>query len=331
MRKLRWGILGAAGIARKQLIPAIRQSELCEFTAVASRDFAKASAYARDNGLPKAYGSYEELLADPDIDVIYNPLPNHLHVEWTSKAVEAGKHVLCEKPLALKVSDVEELIKLRDNTGVRIGEAYVVFHQPRLQSLKALLDSGDIGRLESAHGIFTTSNHDPRNIRNLYQDGGGSLWDIGVYPITVGRWMFGEEPSSVACVMELDPEFKVDHHTNGILRFPSGGQMGFTCGMRFPQHTAMTFLTPTHRVEIDRPFQSGPNPQDFVVYDGVNPPQGKTHSFGIVNQYQLQCEAFCRSIVDGVPFVGSLEQALASTKVLVALFKAASSGRFESV
>lgn len=331
MRKLRWGILGAAGIARKQLIPALQQSELCEFTAVASRDLAKATAYAHDNGIPKAYGSYEELLADPTIDVIYNPLPNHLHVEWTRKAVEAGKPVLCEKPLALRVSEVEELILLRDKTGLQIGEAYAMFHQPRLQALKALLDSGEVGRLESAHGIFTTSNHDPLNIRNRYQEGGGSLWDIGVYPITVGRWMFGEEPSSVACMMDLDPEFKVDHHTTGLLRFPSGGQMSFTCGMRFPLHTAMTFCTPKHRIEIDRPFLSGPNPQEFVVYDGVQPPQGKTHSFGMVNQYQLQCENFCRSIVLGTPFIGSLEQTLASTKVLVALFRAASSGRFESV
>ena len=331
MRKLRWGILGAAGIARKQLIPALQQSNLCEITAVASRNPAKASVYARDNGIPHSYGSYEGLLADPTIDVIYNPLPNHLHVEWTRKAVEAGKHVLCEKPLALRVSEVEELILLRDRTGMQIGEAYAMFHQPRLQALKVLLDSGDVGRLESVHGVFTTSNHDPLNIRNRYQEGGGSLWDIGVYPITVGRWMFGEEPCSVTCVMELAPEFKVDHHTTGILRFPSGGQMSFTCGMHFPQHTAMTFCTPSHRIEIDRPFGSGPNPQEFVVYDSAQPPLGQSHAFGLVNQYQLECDDFCRSIMHGVPFMGSLEQTLASTKVLVALFKAAQSGRFESV
>ena len=331
MRKLRWGILGAAGIARKQLIPALQQSELCECTAVASRDLAKALVYAHDNGIPKAYGSYEELLSDPTIDVIYNPLPNHLHVEWTRKAVEAGKSVLCEKPLARKVSEVEELIRLRDRSGLHIGEAYAMFHQPRLQALKVLLDSGEVGRLGSVHGVFTTSNHDPLNIRNRYQEGGGSLWDIGVYPITVGRWMYGEEPSSVACAMELDPEFEVDHHTTGLLRFPSGGQMSFTCGMRFPQHTAMTLHTTTHRIEIDRPFMSGPNPQEFVVYDGAQPTLGQSHAFGLVNQYQLQCDNFYRTIMHGVPFLGSLEQTLASTRVLVALFKAAASGRFESV
>ncbi len=331
MRKLRWGILGAAGIARTQLIPALHQSELCEIAAVASRDLAKASVYARDNAIPQAYGSYEELLADPAIDVIYNPLPNHLHVEWTRKAVEAGKHVLCEKPLALRVSEVEELIHLRDRTGLHIGEAYAMFHQPRLQALKVLLDSGDVGRLESAHGVFTTRNHDPLNIRNRYTEGGGSLWDIGVYPITVGRWMFGEEPASVTCVMELDPEFKVDHHTTGILRFPSGGQMSFTCGMRFPPHASMTFCTPSHRIEIDRPFMSGPNPQEYVVYDSVQPLLGQSRTFGLVNQYQLECDGFCRSIMQGVLFMGSLEQTLAGTKVLVALFKAAQSGRFESV
>jgi predicted dehydrogenase len=331
MKKLRWGILGAAGIARKQLIPALKQSEFCELAAVASRDPAKGSVYARENDIPVAYGSYEELLADPSIDVIYNPLPNHLHVEWTRKAVEAGKSVLCEKPLALKVSDVEELIRLRDHTGLMIGEAYAIFHQPRLHSLKALLDSGEIGRLESAHGIFTLNNRDPKNIRNLYQEGGGALWDIGVYPVTVGRWMFGEEPSSVTCVMELDQQFKVDHHTTGILRFPSGGQMSFTCGMRFPPHSAMTFFTGTHRVEIDQPFMSGPNPQEFIVYDGSQPPRKTPCDFADVNQYQLECDNFYHSLVEGVPYMGSLEQTLASTKVLVALFKAAKSGRFESV
>ncbi len=332
MEKLRWGILGAAGIARKQLIPALKSSSLCELVAVASRDALKGASYAKENGIPVSYGSYEELLSDPSIDVIYNPLPNHLHVEWTEKAVKAGKHVLCEKPLALSVSDVEKLIKLRNESGLLIGEAYAMFHQPRLEALKQLLDTKEFGGLESAHGCFFLTNKDPDNIRNAYKDGGGSLWDIGVYPVTVGRWMFGEEPSEVSCVMDLDPEFQVDHHTTGILRFPSGGQMTFACGMRFPMHTAMTFVTNTHRIEVDRTYFSDPqNDSVFYVYDGSSPPTEQTYSFEPVNQYMLECDHFSRSVLEGVPFMGSLEQTLASTKVLKALFKAADSHRFESV
>lgn len=332
MNKSRWGILGAAGIARKQLIPSLHRSTQCELVAVASRDKAKGAAYAQENGIPVAYGSYEELLADPTIDIIYNPLPNHLHVEWTRKAVEAGKHVLCEKPLALSVQDVEDLIALRDASGKLIGEAYAMLHQPRLESLKNHFGKKTFGTLESAHGCFYLTNKDPNNIRNAYREGGGALWDIGVYPITVGRWMFGEEPVEVSCVMDLDPVFGVDHHTTGILRFPSGGQMSFACGMRHPFHTAMSFFTDTHRIEVARTFHSDTKAQMvFEVFDGAQPPAAKTYSFEPVDQYMLECEHFAQAALAGKPFAGSLEQTKANTKVLLALFKAAESKRFESV
>lgn len=332
MRKSRWGILGAAGIARKQLIPSLHASEHCELVAVASRDAAKAATYAKENGIPVSYGSYEELLADPTIDMIYNPLPNHLHVQWTRKAVEAGKHVLCEKPLALSVQDVEDLIRLRESSGKLIGEAYAMFHQPRLQSLKTQFESRKYGKLESAHGSFYVTNTDPNNIRNAYQEGGGALWDIGVYPITVARWMFGEEPVEVACTMDLDPQFQVDHHTTGILRFRSGGQMSFACGMRHPFHTAMTFYTDTHRMEIGKTFHSDTKGQMiYEVFTGAQPPAVKTYSFEPVDQYMLECENFAEAALEGKPFAGSLEQTLANTKVLLALFKAADSHKFESV
>jgi len=334
MKKSRWGILGAADIARRQLIPSLQASKQCDLVAVASRNKQKGEKFAKDNKIPVAYGSYEELLADPSIDVIYNPLPNHLHVEWTRKAVEAGKHVLCEKPLALNVEDVEQLIKLRDSSGKLIGEAYAMLHQPRLQSLKKLLASNKIGTLVSAHGSFYLYNDNPHDIRNSYacEQGGGALWDIGVYPITVGRWMFGEEPSEVACVMDLDPQLKVDYHTTGILRFPAGGQMSFACGMRHPLHTAMRFYTNSHRVDVGRTYFSDPNRQTiFEVLADEQEPKTKTYSFEPVDQYQAECDNFALASQGGAPFAGSLEHTLASTKVLVALFKAAKSHKFESV
>lgn len=332
MDKLRWGILGTSGIARKQLIPSLHRSLDCDLVAVASRDAQKSAVYAKENGIPVSYGSYEELLADPSIDVIYIPLPNHLHVEWVVKAVAAGKHVLCEKPLALEAEDVQRLIALRDSSGKLIGEAYAMFHQNRLQALKQLLDSGEIGRLESAHGCFYLNNRDPNNIRNAYRNGGGGLWDIGVYPITVGRWMFGEEPIEVVCTMELDPDFKVDYHATGILRFPSGGQMGFACGMRYPLHRAMTLYTGSHRIEIGSPYHSDPDRQMiFEVFDGSKPPQVRTYSFEPIDQYQLECDNFSKSVLTGAPFAGSLEQTLAGTRVMQALIRSAQNHRWESV
>lgn len=332
MEKTRWGILGTAGIARKQLIPSLHASAYCDLVAVASRDARKGAAYAKENGIPVSYGSYEDLLADPSIDVVYNPLPNHLHAEWTRKAVEAGKHVLCEKPLALSMDDVQRLIDLRERSGKLIGEAYAMFHQPRLQSLKRLFGSGRIGSLANAHGCFYLTNKDPLNIRNAYRQGGGALWDIGVYPVTVGRWMFGEEPSEVFCVMDIDPEFKVDYHTTGILRFPSGGQMSFACGMRHPSHAAMTFYTDTHRIEVARTYFSDTKAQMvYEVFDGSQPPAVQTYSFEPVDQYLLECDNFALGVIKNKPFAGSLEQTLANTKVLLALFKAAGSHRIESV
>ena len=334
MKKGRWGILGAADIARRQLIPALRASTRGELVAVASRNAEKARAYAQELGIPVSYGSYEELLADSSLDIIYIPLPNHLHVEWAKKAVAAGKHVLCEKPLALSVADVEELIALRKSTGKLIGEAYAMFHQPRLQSLKQQMEKAKFGSLESVQGSFYMTNTDPQNIRNAYDytQGGGALWDVGVYPISVGRWMFGEEPVEVACTMDIHPEFSVDHHTSGILRFPSGGQMTFACGMRYPLHPHMSFYTRTHRIEVPNTFFSDEKHQMiYEVFDDDSPANVKTYSFAPVDQYTLEVDNFTQAALEGASFIGSLEQTLANTKVLLALIKAAQSHKFERV
>lgn len=332
MKKTRWGILGTAHIASRAIIPALKASSYCELVAVASRDEKKGASFAAENGIPIMYGSYEQLLADPTIDVVYNPLPNHLHVEWTKKAVEAGKHVLCEKPLALSVSDVEDLIALRERSNKIIGEAYAVFHQERLQSLKQLIVDTTIGKLTGGHGCFYLDNRNPNDIRNAYQVGGGALWDIGVYPIVVGRWMFGEEPTSVFCTMELDGVFHVDYHTTGILCFPSKTLMSFSCGMRHPFHSAMTFYSEKHRIEVDHAFQSDTKaPMTFTVYDAMEMPAKRTYSYQSDDQYRHECDNFALSVLKGVPFAGSLEQTLANTRVLAALHASAQSHCMESV
>ncbi len=332
METLRWGILGTAKIARNSIIPALRQADYCELTAIASRDAGRAEEVARDMEISKAYGSYEELLDDSDIDVVYLPLPNHLHVEWIEKAVMAGKHVLCEKPLALRSADIQRLIELRERTGRLIGEAYVVLHQPRLRDLKELLESGEIGRLQSVDGCFFLDSRDPENIRNKYKEGGGGLWDIGVYPIVCGRWMFGGEPTRVACVLTMDEVFGVDRLASGVMEFPGGGQLTFSCGTRNPRHTCLTLFTDTHRVEVLSPFSTDPAlKSDFELYDGNVLSSTRVYSFLPSDQYALECDHFVESIETGTPYAGSLEHSLENTRVMEALFRSARSGRWEEV
>ena len=332
MRKSRWGILGTAKIAKNQLIPSIQSSDICEVVAVASRDIEKAKKYAHDTHIPTFFGSYEDMLQDDSIDIIYIPLPNHLHVQYIELAVKHGKHVLCEKPLALSVEDVEKLIALRDTSHIQIGEAYAMYHQPRLQKIKEVLSSGELGTLKTAHGVFFLTNNDENNIRNAYKEGGGALWDIGVYPIAVGRYLFNEEPEEVSCEIEYDPQFGVDHFTTGVLSFPSGGRLSFGCGMKQPFHTHMSLYTNSHRIEIDRTYHSDfPNSQYYEVFTEDFPQEGKRFKFEPIDHYRLECEAFHRTVFNKEPFAGSLENTLNQTKTIVALFKAAKSKKVERV
>src|SRR6266705_3255775 len=194
-KKVQWGVLGAANIAVKKVIPAMQHGEWCEVTALASRNLEKAERFARDLGIPKVYGSYDELLADRSLEAVYNPLPNHLHVPWSIKAAEAGKHVLCEKPLSMTVAEAQQLIAARDRAGVKIGEAFMVRTHPQWLRTRELIRSGRIGVLRSIVGVFSYFNRDVSNIRNISEAGGGALMDIGCYPITTSRFVFDEEPS----------------------------------------------------------------------------------------------------------------------------------------
>src|SRR5215472_4701256 len=204
--KVRWGVLGVAGIGVRKVIPAMQRGEWSEIVAIASRDRHKAEAAARNLGIARAYGSYEELLRDPEVEAIFNPLPNHLHVPWTLKAIEAGKHVLCEKPLSLNADEARTLLGARDRASVKVGEAFMVRTHPQWLRTREIVQSGQIGALRSITGFFSYFNRDPANIRNVDEWGGGGLLDIGCYPITTSRFIFGEEPSRVMGLMERDPE-----------------------------------------------------------------------------------------------------------------------------
>ena len=238
-------------------------------TAIASRDLAKAREAAGALGIATAYGSYEELLADPEIDAIYNPLPNHLHVPWTIKAAEAGKHVLCEKPLSLTVAEAETLLAVRARTGVKIGEAFMIRSHPQWLRTRELLEAGRIGRLRSVLGAFSYFNDDPANIRNKVEYGGGALYDIGCYMIQASRYGFGQEPMRVVALIDRDPEMHIDRLTSAILDFP-GGQAVFTCSTQLVPYQRVEFLGTQGRIEIEIPFNA---PKDrptrlFVDQDG---------------------------------------------------------------
>jgi predicted dehydrogenase len=331
MSKVRWGVLSTAKIAVTKVIPGMQKGVWSEVTAIASRDRGKAEAVARKLGIAKSYGSYEELLADPEIDAIYNPLPNHLHVPWSIKAAEAGKHVLCEKPLSLTVSEARKLMAVRDRMGVKIAEAFMVRTHPQWLRARELLAAGRIGQLRSALGFFSYFNNDPSNIRNVPAYGGGALMDIGCYPIITSRFMFGEEPLRVLGLIEKDPTMKVDRLTSAILDFPSG-QSTFTCSTQLVPYQRSHFLGTRGRIEIEIPFNA-PNDRvcRILIDDGRDLFGGgvTTEEFAICDQYTLQGDEFSRAVRGEADVPVSLEDTLKNMAVIDAIFRSGDSGKWE--
>ena len=329
--KLRWGVLSTAAIGLKKVIPAMQLGELTQVTAIASRDRAKAEEPARTLGIEKIYGSYEELLADPDIDAIYNPLPNHLHVPWTIKAAEAGKHVLCEKPLSLTVAEARTLLDVQARTGVKIGEAFMVRTHPQWLRTRELIASGRIGPLRSIQGFFSYTNVNPANIRNIPDYGGGGLMDIGCYPINISRFLFAEEPLRVMGLLERDPEMKTDRLTSAILHFPSG-QSIFTCSTQLVPYQRINVFGTKGRVEIEIPFNA-PNdrPTRILIDDGRDLFGGgiTTEIFPTCDQYTIQGDAFSRAILKDTAVPVPLEDAIKNMAVIEAIVRSAESGRAE--
>lgn len=330
-KAVRWGVLGAADIAVKKVIPAMRASNRANVVAIASRDKQKAEAAARTLGLPKAYGSYEELIADPDVEAIYNPLPNHLHVPWSVRAAEAGKHVLCEKPIALSAAEARELRNARDRAGVLIGEAFMVRTHPQWLGVRTLIDSGRIGDLRLVVGHFSYFRRDPNDIRSRAEWGGGALLDIGCYPITLSRWLFNAEPLEVTGQLEHDPDMSIDRLGSALLRFPTG-QASFTCAGQLAPHQRMQILGTTARIEVEIPFNAPPDRGCRIYVDDGSQFAGasaETIEFPAVDQYTLQADQFSDAIrgVGTVPV--SLDDAIANMSVIDAIVRSAKSRRWE--
>ena len=323
--KVRWGVLGAAKIATQKVIPAMQRGEWSEIAGIASRDLDKARRVAADLGIPKAYGSYEELLADPQIEAVYNPLPNHLHVPWSIRAAEAGKHVLCEKPIALSVAECRTLIAARDRTGVKIGEAFMVRTHPQWLRAREIVRSGEIGELRAIMVAFSYFNRDPANVRNIPEWGGGGLMDIGCYPIQISRFLFGQEPLRVVGRLELDPEFGTDRLTSAILDFPSG-QCVFSCSTQLVPYQRVHIFGTRGRVEIEIPFNAPPDRPCRIFIDNGADVFGsgiRTVELPTCDQYTIQGDEFSRAVRRGGEVPTPLEDSLANMQVIEALFRSA--------
>lgn len=330
MRKIRWGIISTANIGVAKVIPAMQKGLLTDIVAISSRSLATAASAAEKLAIPMAYGSYEELLADESIEAVYNPLPNHLHGKWSIKAMEAGKHVLCEKPLGLTVAEVEQLIRVRDRCKVKGAEAFMVKCHPQWLAAREQVRNGEIGELRYIQGMFSYFNTNPDNIRNIPEVGGGALWDIGCYPVVVSRYLFGEEPRRVAATLEYDPVMKTDRLGSVILEFSSGQAVFGVSTQLVPYQRVHIFGTRAHlevmipfNAPVDRPTILTQDSGDILGDDLVS------HSFPTADQYTLQGDAFSRAIIEDSEVHSSFEDALQNTRVLKAIFSAAGSGKWE--
>ncbi|WP_121660849.1 Gfo/Idh/MocA family protein [Metabacillus litoralis] len=323
MEKIRWGIIGSANIAKGSVIPGIQQSETGEVVAIASRGLEKAKETAEQLNISKAYGSYEELLQDPEIEAVYIPLPNHLHKEWTIRAAEAGKHVLCEKPLALNADEAEEMVAACEKAGVVFAEAFMYRYHPRYKLINELIDSGEIGDIRGIHGTFTFNNaKDSGNVRYKKEWGGGSLYDVGVYPISAARMILNEEPKAATVhAFFSEKHDDVDMMASGILEFDKGVALTFDCGMWAAFRNELEILGTNGRIEVPSAFITHQNEQDHII---VHTNDGKRElEVPYLNQYALQADAMGRSIRNGEPLPFPSQDAVLNMKVIDACLTSA--------
>ncbi len=338
MDKVRWGVLSPAMIAMKRVIPAMREASNAVVTGIASRDLVRAQAAAKEAAVEKAYGSYEAMLGDPAIEVVYIALPNHLHVEWCLKAMDAGKHVLCEKPLSMNAREAEPLIAARDRNGVLIEEAFQIRNHPQWAALRALIGSGEIGAVRGAQALMCYNNRNPADIRNRPETGGGALYDVGSYAITGCRMAFGAEPTRALGLFEHDPAFGTDRLTSAILQFPAGHATILISTQAGPSnvgsHQHLGLIAENGWVRMDFPFaHSVPSPCHLFIggASSIGQKPAREIAFEPVNQYTLQAERFSALVRGEKVPAFPIETSIANMRVLDALRRSAESGTWENV
>jgi predicted dehydrogenase len=318
-RKVKWGVLGAAKIALTKVIPAMQRGAYAEVVGLASRDASRAKSAAGSLRIPKSYGSYEALLDDPEIEAVYIPLPNHLHVPWAIRAADKGKHVLCEKPIALSAREAETLLTARERNGVRIQEAFMIRTHPQWIAAVKMAHDGSLGRIQSVIGHFSYHNVDSRNVRNMPDIGGGALLDIGCYLVHAARWVLGREPRGVFSRMDRDATFGVDRLTSMLMDFGEAQAIG-TCGTQMVPSQRVHILGERARLEVEIPFNApADRPCRIFVDEGGGDVSRRVLEFPVCDQYSLQGDAFSRAIRGEVEQALSLEDSIANMRVLDAI------------
>ena len=331
MKKVVWGVLSTAKIGVKQVIPAMQLSPWCDMRAIASRSLPAAQAAADALGLAKAYGSYEELIADPEIEAIYNPLPNHLHIPLTLQAARAGKHVLCEKPFSLTAAEAEQLREVAGR--VHIMEAFMVRFHPQWQRVRELVRAGRIGTPRAVQVFFSYFNDDPGNIRNQADIGGGAVYDIGCYAIVAGRYLFEADPARVIALVDRDPALGTDRTTSALADFGGGRQLGFTVSTQAQRYQRLNIVGTSGRIEVLIPFNAPQGEATTVLVDSTGALDGsgvERETLPACDQYTLQGEAFSRAVRGEISLPYGLDDAVMNMRIIDALLRSEHSGRWEA-
>lgn len=329
MNKLCWGILSTSRFAQQKIVPAMKSCHYAEVTAIASRDRQKGAEVAARLGIDRVHESYEALLADPEIDVIYNPLPNHLHVPLTIAALEAGKHVLCEKPIGLDAADAERLLDAsRRYPHLKVMEAFMYRFHPQWQKARQLVREGRIGKVSTIQSVFSYFNDDPANVRNREGIGGGGLLDIGCYSISLSRFIFEAEPRRVIGIIEDDPQFRVDRLASAILDFGDRTST-FTCSTQMTPYQRVQIFGASGRIEIEVPFNPVPDLPARIIVES----EGKIEEtvFDLCNQYTIQGDLFSLAVINNSPVPTPLEDAVANMRVIDAVFESGRSGGWVTI
>ena len=321
MRQINWGILSTANIGVKKVIPAMQRGEYCRIAGIASRDLGKAQSVAAQLAIPKAYGAYEELLADPEIQAVYIPVPNHLHVAWSIKALQAGKHVLVEKPLALSAAQAQSLVDAAQRfPRLKIMEAFMYRFHPQWQRAHQIVRAGKIGPLKTIQSFFSYNNVNPANIRNQADVGGGGMMDIGCYHLSLARFIFEHEPARVCGIVEYDPVFKTDRLASGMLDF-GNGTATFTCATQLSPYQRVNIFGTAGRIEIEIPFNAPPDAPCKMWHQQNT--QIEEIILDVCDQYTLQGDAFALAILNDTPVPTPVEDAAANMKLIEAIFASA--------